>query len=185
MKTKQLLEIALKITGIVIIVPTIISLPTTLYISLGMFLDQREETPWMLIFSLAIYVAVIYYLVFNTTKVVDYIYKEKEEEKEINFNFNRTNTIFLAVVLSTLFGLATTLPSFLIELIRGMKESMYGGAGLDGLINIFDNRQNSNYFITSGLQIIVLILILLNARRITAWIELYRKKQMKKSTISE
>lgn len=162
MKTKQLLEIALKITGIIFIVPGLLMMPLVIYSGFELF-DSSSGIPSPIFFTIIIYILIIRYLVFRTDKIVNLIYKENDDDADIAFNFNRTNTIYLAIVISSLFGLIVTAPSFLVKLLEG---------------------KSLEHSIIEGLQILLMFLLITNATHITAWIEAYRKTKMQKGTLN-
>ncbi len=172
MKTKSLLVIALKITGIIIILPAIITTPQTLYISSMFVTDSNSSIPWPLVISVILYILVIYYMIFKTEVIIDKIYKEKEDEQEINITINRKNGVFFSIVIASLFGLVTTVPQFLTELIMGIRENNGGG-----LLSLLDQRKDATYFISQSAQILLFVLTITNASRITARILLLHKKQ--------
>jgi NADH:ubiquinone oxidoreductase subunit 6 (subunit J) len=179
MKTKQLLEIALKIVGILYVIPTLLSLPFNLYTGTGMFTSYSGSSiPWFFLFSVALYIFIIYYLIFNTEKVVNYIYKEKEDEKELSLNINRTTAIFFAIVLASLIGLVISVPPFAKELFVQLKQKI----SFNPTIETYGYRMDENYFVVNGIEIVLLILALLNANKITAWIVSYGRKKMGNTT---
>lgn len=167
MKTKQLLTIALKITGILIILPAIITTPQLLL----MGLENFSDLPFTLLLSVVLYILIIYYMIFKTEVLVDKIYKEKEDEQEINITINRTNGVFFAIIIAALFGLVSSVPPFLTNLILGIRDNN------GGIFALFDQRKDAEYFIAQGLQIVIFFLAITNASRITARILLLNKKQ--------
>lgn len=171
MKTKSLLTIALKITGIIIILPAIITTPQILYMSSTIITDENSTIPWSLVISAVLYLLVIYYMIFKTEALVDKIYKEKEDEQEINITINKKNGVYFSIIIAALFGLVTNVPSFLANLILGIRDNN------DGIFALFDQRKDAEYFIAQGLQIVIFFLAITNASRITARILLLNKKQ--------
>lgn len=186
MKTKQLLEIALKITGIIFFIPGLLVTPMFFYSGVEI-LDRYSGAPNPLLLPLLIYILIIRYLIFRTDKVVNLIYKEKEDETDIVFNFNRRNTIYLALVLSSLFGLIVTVPSFLVELAKGIKNEYdiaNSGALHEFRYLLLDQRKSLWYFVVEGSQILLMFLLMTNATRVTAWVEASRKKKMQKGALN-
>ena len=167
MKTKQLLTIALKITGIIIILPAIITTPQLLL----MGFENFSDLPFTLLLSAVLYILIIYYMIFKTEVIVDKIYKEKEDEQEINITINKKNGVYFSIVIAALFGLVTNVPSFLANLILGIRDNN------DGIFALFDQRKDAEYFIAQGLQIVIFFLAITNASRITARILLLNNKQ--------
>jgi len=160
------------------ILPSIISAPIYVYSTYLMFFEPGSSgVNWWYSIAIVLYLIAIYYLVFRTNKITDYIIKDKdkENESEINLGLPRHSIVFFAVVLTCLTALATRLPTFIIQFIQGMKENG------SSLMNFLDSRPSKIYFITEAAELILFIVVLLNAGRVTAWVEWYRRKQIKSS----
>lgn len=185
MKTKQLLEIIFKSIAIFIIIPKVIYLPVDMYHSVyaAQYAILGEYTPnttaIMFVAVFLVYLLFIYYLLIRTDIIVKWVYKEKEDEQPINLRWHSKDIIYIIIVISSLHSLFNLTPTYFVNLIKSLdlsntKTSLY---------NSFS--QSDEYFYQDTAQIVVSLLVLINARRITAWIEAYRKKQMKKDSIEQ
>lgn len=179
MKTKQLLEIIFKSIGIFIVIPQVIYLPLNMYQAMvatnSLFLSDFSSSQTGILFFIVmlLYLVFLYYILIKTDIVVGWIYKEKEDEPVLNLKWHSKEVIYIAIVLSCLYSLFNITPSYLVNAVKALDFSNTE----EPLFNSMFNQ--ANYFYQDTAQIIASILILLNARRITAWVTAYKKKQLK------
>jgi hypothetical protein len=118
----------------------------------------------------------LYFLLLRTETLVSWVYKEKPEEPLIRLNFYSKDIVFLAIVLASAFSIFSTAPSYFVDVIQAFKPSEIHFSFLDKLTG------NRSYFYQDTAQLAVSVVILLNASRVTGWVELYRKKANKNNS---
>ncbi len=175
MKTKSLLEIIFKSIGFLLVIPNVIYMPVTMYTSIFSFYSfdsNAAKIPYIFIAILLLYLVMLYYLLVRTDILVSWVYKEKEDEANIKLNFYSKDVIFIAIVLASAYSIFSVGPAFFVDFFRAIDLSDYESSFLDRLFVI-----SNNYVYYNAAQLVTAVIILLNAQRITGWIELYRKKQ--------
>lgn len=174
MQTKQLLEVALKVAGIVMIWPSIISLPIQIYGLYDLLVDDFDfEKNWILYVGLLLYLSGIYLLIIRTDVLVNYLYKRSDETENnpATVQFHRQNIIFFTIVLSSLYALVNKLPMFIIYALQSGVAKTYGGSLIED--------SSDKTLLIKGIEITMFVLALVYAKTITNWVEWYRRKQLK------
>jgi hypothetical protein len=162
MKTKQLLEIALKVIGVFMLISALLALLFSAEAGLILLFTGGAGLGFTGVLFSLLYAAALYFVVFKTEIIVSWIYKEKENEADLNLSFNTPHLIFFAIVLACLYQLSFRIPNFVSTIIQ---------------YSFFD-WITSKAMYQGAIQIAVLILVIKNASRITHWIEQYQQKQM-------
>lgn len=175
MKTKQLLEILLKIIGIIIFINSVSQISSIIIITFMTVLEGPIGIDiGMAAFSTFLLLVCLYYLIIKTEVLVKLVYnKTEEEDRGISLKIHRSELIFFSIVVSALLAIAVKLPKLLLNIFLNINFRSSNGILSDYL------DRNSQYVINTGVEIIILVILLLNAQRITNRIELYRRKQMK------
>jgi len=172
MKTKQLLEVALKIVAFIMALPVLLNVPLYLQQNIEAYMsDSGPDISFSPFAGLALCLILVYFVLFRTEIIVNWIYKEKPDEQELKFNVPRVNAIFFSIVLISLYRLSSLVPDFIIFYVRSRNAELFD----DIAFTYTDNK----YLFNQGVQIVLLVIILINAKRITTWLEFYRRRQMK------
>lgn len=176
MKPKSLFNIILKVIGIFFIKDAMSVFPQ-IFSSLFYFtVDVKEfqEIIYLLLplFSIVLYILIIYYLIFNTNVVIKQLSLDKHfDEQKIELNIHRSTVLSIALLVVGILVLFDSVPILITNIFEYIRQSelSYGAV-----------RYNLSFqpTLVSLAKILAAYILIINQKSIVNWIELKRKKSV-------
>lgn len=180
MTPKSLFNLILKVFGlfflreIVYLIPQLVSIilsyTETNDLAWKQFNIEENISIIITVFAILFYAFIIYQLLFNTNKIIDILKLDQEYyQKEFSFNLSNSQILTISLIVIGAIILLNEIPNFLTHIFSLVIEKKYTH-------NIASF--NYSYLVSSGIKIIIALLIIGERKRIIEFIQ--KSKQRSK-----